>query len=141
MRTCTRCWEERPVEQFGRFKRNPDGIHNTCKPCLRTGARKYYGEKGKAVQASRRGTGFHRKWSLKRNYGITHTEFEEMEARQNKSCAICGDVVKLAVDHNHKTGKVRGLLCLRCNWGIGHLRDNPEILQSAINYLEKEIRL
>lgn len=82
----------------------------------------------------------YRRCMLKRRYGITLEEYEKMFAEQDGKCAICKGVCptgrNLAVDHDHDTGKVRGLLCSRCNQGIGQLR-NIAILQSAITYLKE----
>lgn len=60
------------------------------------------------------------------------------EARQIKECIICGETqaIQLAIDHNHQTGEVRGALCSRCNLGLGHFRDDPELLRFAALYLE-----
>lgn len=79
------------------------------------------------------------------SYGITLAEYNSMLESQNNVCAICGNCEtektdknknrNLAVDHNHKTGKIRGLLCGKCNKMIGLANDNITILQSAINYL------
>jgi 5-methylcytosine-specific restriction endonuclease McrA len=75
-------------------------------------------------------------------YGITHAEFTAMLAAQNGRCAICGhsdlSVPNLfpLVDHCHKTGKVRGLLCMNCNQAIGKMGDDPERLRRAALYLE-----
>lgn len=64
-----------------------------------------------------------------------------MEARQGGVCAVCGDPrtkgKRLCIDHDHTTGEVRGLLCDRCNKGIGLFRDDPATIMSAINYLKK----
>lgn len=85
---------------------------------------------------------------LKRVYGISLAEYADIAAKQNNKCAICfnpetqfrGNRLRaLAVDHCHTTGKVRGLLCSDCNTGIGKLKDDPKILQSAIRYLEKHL--
>ncbi|KKN36747.1 hypothetical protein LCGC14_0770530 [marine sediment metagenome] len=80
---------------------------------------------------------------LLRTYGIRIEEYEELLQSQNNKCAICGILVKrgrrkknFAVDHNHETGEVRGLLCEDCNRGIGLLREDIGILQKAIKYLE-----
>lgn len=80
--------------------------------------------------------------SFKRHYKITLEEYNLMFENQNGKCAICGrhqDELKraLAVDHNHITGNVRGLLCDSCNSGIGYLKDNVQLLQKAIDYLKK----
>ena len=77
---------------------------------------------------------------LKSLYGVTLAEYEELAAYQDWVCWICGknEVGKdgrLHVDHDHKTGKVRGLLCLRCNSGIGSFLESSELLQRAIEYL------
>jgi hypothetical protein len=82
---------------------------------------------------------------LKKLYGVTLDWYKEQEAKQSGVCAICsqpettvihGKQVSLAVDHCHDTGKVRGLLCVSCNRGIGMLKHNRDLLQKAIAYLE-----
>jgi hypothetical protein len=74
---------------------------------------------------------------LKNKYGISLEEYDAMLARQGGRCATCKrrPVGRLCVDHCHVTGKVRGLLCRKCNIGIGHLDDDTEVLQSAADYL------
>ena len=73
----------------------------------------------------------------KERYGITYTEYKAMSENQNHKCKICGiEDKKLAVDHNHQTLKIRGLLCNNCNFAIGLLKDNVETLKSAVNYLK-----
>ena len=73
----------------------------------------------------------------KRIYGITSEDFESMAASQGYACAICKMVSTrtLHIDHDHKTNKVRGLLCYQCNIGIGCLKENAEFLSNAIKYL------
>jgi hypothetical protein len=80
--------------------------------------------------------------NLKWNYGITLDDFNKMEKEQNYACAICKSdnskfTKSLFVDHCHKTGKIRGLLCKKCNSGIGFLGETVESLQKAIEYLIK----
>ena len=75
----------------------------------------------------------------KTKYGITIEEYKKMLKKQNGKCAICGEESKggrLAVDHNHSTNKVRSLLCYHCNWGIGHFKENLDLLEKAIEYLK-----
>jgi len=73
---------------------------------------------------------------LFRNYGITREEYHEMVEAQDNSCAICDvQMIQPQVDHCHKTGRVRGLLCKHCNLGLGHFRDDPSTLATAIDYL------
>ena len=78
---------------------------------------------------------------LRREYGITLDYFESMLSKQNGGCAICGGTGwgkgGPNVDHDHKTGKVRGLLCACCNMSIGGLGDDPKIVRRAAEYLER----
>lgn len=78
---------------------------------------------------------------LKKSYGITLEEWGVMFEKQNGRCAICGISSQefwhsLCVDHDHKTGRVRGLLCRRCNAALGNLQDDVSVLQKAIVYLQ-----
>ena len=74
---------------------------------------------------------------FKDKYGLTVEEYEIMLLNQNDSCAICGWFAEtLAVDHDHETGKVRGLLCNNCNNGLGRFKDDTKSLKNAILYLE-----
>ena len=85
--------------------------------------------------------------ALHNRYGfLTRREYDSLFSLQKGVCAICGKretrktygkVCKLSADHNHKTGKARGLLCGGCNIGLGGFKDNPEYLQNAIKYLKE----
>lgn len=93
-----------------------------------------------------------RHYKYKKKYGITLEQYEELFVKQGGVCAICGQpeikrqarkkngkVIddSLCVDHDHKTGIIRGLLCYRCNTGIGKLHDDPALLRRAADYLER----
>jgi len=80
-----------------------------------------------------------RKRNLAR-YGITIDIYDSMLKNQNGVCKICGKKDKrlLSVDHDHKTGKVRGLLCNKCNFALGYADDNPERLRDMARYLESQ---
>lgn len=81
----------------------------------------------------------YRKHSLRTKYGITVEEYDAMYISQSGKCAICKtyrDKWALYVDHNHKTGKVRALLCNNCNSGIGFFSENQDLLRQAIEYLD-----
>lgn len=74
-----------------------------------------------------------------KKYGLTQDDYDAMLQDQRGACAICNEPMdKPHVDHNHTTGKVRGLLCQHCNMGLGHFRDSPLRLRLASAYLEKE---
>jgi len=92
----------------------------------------------------------HKNGKLKR-YGINYLQYKELSDKQNGVCAICfkeekaktarltnNETLSMAVDHCHTTGKVRGLLCMKCNRAIGLLEDSIDNLNSAIKYLTKE---
>jgi recombination endonuclease VII len=97
---------------------------------------KYYKEYDMVNAERRKITG--RNGHLKRKYGITSEDYNRMFEQQDGKCAICGRVgEKLHVDHNHKTGKVRKLLCFHCNAGLGHFIENPKLLLRAIKYLKE----
>lgn len=101
-----------------------------CKSCVATGVRK-------TVNKDKR-----RDYDLNRHYGINNDVYLKMLSEQNGCCKICEisekeTGKKLHVDHNHKTGKVRGLLCTRCNTAIGKFKEDPEIIKRAIAYIER----
>lgn len=76
-----------------------------------------------------------KEYDLRTKYGITYEDYEELLVKQDGKCALCGRVSVLAIDHCHKTGKIRGLLCNQCNLGIGLLKEDPEIFKKALEYL------
>jgi len=78
-----------------------------------------------------------RRVQLRYNYGMSLEEFDQLLAEQHNACAICGltSSETLCVDHCHDTGKVRGLLCRRCNSGLGFYDDDPAFMSKAVAYL------
>lgn len=87
------------------------------------------------------GINYSRNKSFKYKYGITLEQYEQMLINQNNCCITCknefNDENKPDVDHNHKTGKVRGILCHRCNLAIGYLREDEDILWNVLEYLKQ----
>ncbi len=80
-------------------------------------------------------------YHIRISYGITVEEYDALYELQGGRCVICGrhqSKLKraLCVDHNHATGQVRGLLCIRCNSGIGHFQDNSSLVRFAADYLD-----
>jgi hypothetical protein len=81
-----------------------------------------------------------RKDEIKRKFGITCKEYDAMYERQGGKCATCGlhqskQKKRMNVDHDHKTGRVRGLLCHNCNVVLGLVNDNPKTMQKMLHYL------
>ena len=104
--------------------------------------------KGITMRSKCRSCNEHRKWKrfIVKRYGITVDQYYEMLALQNNACKICDSEYnnsdrcesgKLFIDHCHTTGKVRGLLCHKCNQGLGYLDDDTDRLQRAIEYLKQ----
>jgi len=123
-----------------------DGLTNKKRAYLknpekyRANSRKHYYENAEKYRERMRKDS--RKYFLVSRYGITEEEYNQLLVNQNFSCAICKSHInefkrKLSVDHNHETGKVRGLLCNNCNAGIGYLEEDVDSLRQAIEYLEK----
>lgn len=140
MKTCTKCKTKKPYTSFYPAKQNRDGKHSWCRDCCRTAAiknhRKNVEDPGyRKVERVRR---------LFHKFRITQEEYDAILKAQKGKCAICkrpphdyrkGVLLPLSVDHDHKTGKVRGLLCKRCNTAIGLLDDNLTLVKRAVVYL------
>lgn len=131
-RRCSKCRTVKSREEFPRNSAQKDGMHNECKPCMRERARERH----------RRNP--HYGHLIK--YGLTKEDYDALLEGQNGGCAICGcpparrkkqrsDLFH--VDHDHVTGKVRGLLCFNCNGGLGQFKDDAERLRRAVAYLEE----
>ena len=133
---CAHCKQTKLKEEMAREKKTKSG-YCWCKKCYAEAAaeqRRKYPEKVKKIQ---------RNSQLKTDYGINTIIYEQMLAQQDGRCAICERPQSMlnrrfAVDHDHTTGKIRGLLCVPCNTSLGKLNNNPAILQRAIVYLTKE---
>lgn len=141
---CVRCSSEKPLSDFARCAKYPDGKEYICRDCCRDVAVSRYKANAVACKASsRRYHAANRDRAkdnrLKRAFGIGLSEYNRMLAVQGGGCAICGGPDRrhsLSVDHCHSTGRVRGLLCGHCNTGIGLLKDSPTMLLAAALYLQ-----
>jgi len=136
---CTKCGKKKPatLEFFHKANKYKDGLQYECKECRQKYHKKHYRKTGAKKQ---------RITNLKRNYGLTEDEYNAMAAGQEYKCAICKKPVTATpnsstayfdVDHNHETGKVRGLLCRRCNLVLGMTHEDKLLLYATINYLDK----
>jgi hypothetical protein len=113
---CTRCKEEKPLtnEHFPPHNKVKSGFDSWCRLCRNS----------------------YKRSRLEKRYAEMMPEEELKKIREEiKQCVICGSEEKLVVDHDHKTNKVRGMLCNHCNRGLGHFRDDPMLLEFAAQYL------
>lgn len=139
MKYCHRCDEDKNLDEFHKNKSSPDGLHSICKQCKNTQASKRYRSNDKTGRPKSFDA---RENHLKRVYGITSAQYEDLLEEQGHSCAVCGkhaDLEKksLSVDHNHATGEIRGLLCTMCNYRhVGRHRDG-DFLRKIADYLDK----
>lgn len=149
--TCKRCKVEKETTEFA--KHHKHGYQAWCRSCRSD----YYKERKEHAAATQkawresqteeereRRSEMAYNTHLRRQFGIDRTEYDELLVSQEDGCAICGrsssgssQFKRLVVDHDHTTGKVRGLLCDPCNRGIGLLQDDPSVIQKAIDYLNK----
>lgn len=124
MATCTRCGAEKPNEAMSRQASRKDGLHGWCKACM-NGRRR--DRKATPEQRAR--------WGLKTRYGLTPAEVDAIREEQGGACAICrGQMARECIDHDHATGKVRGLLCHPCNIKL-HAIDKWPHRDAAFRYL------
>ena len=130
---CGNCNKRKPLSSFHENKCQKDGRQTQCKDCKRAKKREYYAKNSAQVKLQQRG------YRLQKKYGISDSEYKRLFKKQAGMCALCGKPSngrRLDVDHDHVTGKVRGLLHRKCNQGLGYFDDDPELLKMAIKYLE-----
>ena len=163
MKVCAVCHEPKPFTDFYRAAGMKDGHRSECKACNLAARRAKYAENPRpyidrvlkwqranreqylqrlreynrtpAKQVS------NRKSHLKRKYGITLEEFDALLAAQGGGCAICGRTDADNVDHDHVTGRVRGILCFNCNVAIGHVAEDEDRLAAAMAYVARDDEL
>lgn len=142
---CTGCLQDLPLEQFSRHYNTRDGFRPKCRACRSDEARQLIAKNPHKKReyyrafANRRGPLAQRPKKLFERYRLESGRYEEMLIQQKGLCAIChlppDNDRKLQVDHCHYTGEIRGLLCMKCNKGIGQLNDDPDLLVAALRYL------
>jgi hypothetical protein len=134
---CTKCKTTKELNEFYTDARRKQGVTSWCRECWREYER---------LRRERLGFRGRKNRKLKHMYGISIQEYTAMLKQQDGVCAICGKkettinaknskVQKLCVDHDHITGKVRGLLCTACNKALGLLNDDPSKVIKAHEYL------
>lgn len=135
---CTKCGIEKELSKFTKQKSGRFGVHSYCQDCNNLRMKSYYNQNKDKK----------RNCTLKFDYGISLVQYNKMLKNQKGLCTICSKkevglnsrnkkVQKLSVDHNHATGKIRELLCSKCNHLLGLAGDNINTLEIAIQYLLK----
>lgn len=127
MKICSKCRKKKSKSQFYRDAQKSSGFRPDCKTCVNA----------KSLAWSKANPERRRHISRKHIYGISEAEYKKLLTQQKSVCKICKkkDHRHLGVDHDHKTGKIRGLLCQKCNAGLGMFLDNVFSLKRAIKYL------
>jgi hypothetical protein len=126
MKYCASCAEIKALGEFGSNKADPSGRTTYCKPCHNRVMAEIKVKKHGSVR------GYH----LERRYGMTEADVAGAVERQGGFCLICLHRHSLHVDHDHASGEIRGLLCFRCNGGLGQFKDDPKTMRAAVDYLE-----
>lgn len=136
---CNKCGETKSTSEFYKKESMKDGLRGECKACHAERAKKTYeGRKEEHLLVAYRCT-------LRKAYGLTEQDYHDMFDKQKGKCLVCEKGLSnkfkktpgenVHVDHCHDTGKVRGLLCHKCNSGLGLFHDNPEFLEAAAEYI------
>lgn len=147
IKTCSKCKQNKKRLNFSISRCSIDGYKSLCKICDNKNRKPYTKEQlAKKNQWKKNNKNKVRNQHYKLNFGITYEDYNKILMKQNYTCAICkqpevaknsnGKIKLLAVDHNHETGKIRGLLCWQCNKNLWAL-DNKVFFNNAIKYLEK----
>lgn len=132
-KACRECRKVKLSAEFHRNRHDRTGLTAYCKPCARIRNNRW--------QASPQGKARIRINRRYRNFGLTEEAFRKLLASQNGRCAICKcntpGSQSWGVDHDHKTGKVRGILCAGCNLALGGFKDDRSIILAAADYIGK----
>ncbi len=162
MKRCKKCGEIKPLDEFHRANGMKDGHRSECKDCHRAHMRQWYSDNRERAIAGvrqwqqdnkehlaayrreyRKGrTAEAREGHLRRKFGLSQADYDELLAKQGGGCRICGKKpgkISLHVDHDHETGEIRGLLCVGCNSALGQFHDDTELLHRAVTYVTGDL--
>ena len=154
-KTCSKCSKTKLTSEFYKDITKLDGLHCNCKTCSGKATLNWY-RKNRASQLVRMRK-YHQEHKqrprpkekrqaseIKYRHGLTWAVYQQMVKKQNGVCAICGKQDssgrRLSIDHDHVTGKVRGLLCLKCNRALGLIGDSVPVAKMIVKYLRRTIK-
>lgn len=135
MRTCRKCGEEQHISEY-RKRPFADGFHTQCKTCTDENSEQHRQENIEKRKSQDRAR------NLRNKFGITIEQYNELLEKQNHCCAICDRhedefKTRMAVDHNHATGEIRGLLCTYCNHRVIGRHRNGDMLRKMADYVDQ----
>lgn len=161
-KVCSSCKIEKTSSDFCKNSNRKDGLHHACRICARKAYKKYSSKNRSKINATHKKYCLKNKEKIrllhkkeyqknraqyynsyiKRTYGISIEEKNKIKIKQDFKCWICKDHEKnltrgLVIDHNHKTGKIRGLLCQLCNSALGKFKEDRAAILNAVKYLEE----
>lgn len=135
---CTNCNQVKCLSDFHKCSTLPSGVKNMCKVCVKAYMHEWH--KVRPPMPTMQSRDKH----LRQRYGFDHAEYERLLMMQGGCCAICDTTEPgkgfrhFHIDHNHTSGRVRGLLCARCNQAVGLFKEDKKSIQRALSYLEAE---
>lgn len=153
-KVCTKCHLEKSLENdFSKHPHTLDGRSSWCRACFREWHTKYEYERRhnpetrtlvlvKDKRSNQKRTSLdHRRNNLKKQYGLSLSQWEQLFEKQGRKCSACGNLEPSgkkgwATDHDHETGKIRGILCQPCNMALGLLQDSIGRLEKLMAYLK-----
>lgn len=150
MKKCSKCKKEKSESEFWKDSHKKSGLCSKCKDCMRITKKIYQNTpRGRRLHIEASGRWqvknpgrYKKKWHLKHTYNLSSEEHYQMWIDQKGRCAVCGNPIdydNLATDHNHITGQIRGLLCKKCNLGLGYFYTDEHgilLLKKAIKYIK-----
>ncbi len=147
-RVCPRCKRRKLLTKFNRNKNYKNGYSSWCRDCNKKACKLYYiNNRERLLEKCREWNRKNKEkkhfQSIKRQYGVSMGRYKKIFNAQKGKCALCGKsqvacTRRLHIDHNHKTGEIRGLLCHGCNTGLGSFNDDISLLKKAISYLQRK---
>ena len=138
---CTNCNETKSTDEFQRNKKKKDGFQSWCRACQNSWNNKSQKIRRSTIEGKQKYNEYMRQFAWNRKkIGVNPSEYDRKFFEQKGCCAICNRHqsefnMSLAVDHDHETGQVRGLLCVNCNLFVGRLEKEENIAKKAESYL------
>jgi hypothetical protein len=126
---CPRCGETKVLADFARNRSSKSGYGSYCKPC----------HNSVVAENRQKNHGDSRTFCLNRRYRVDAAQVAWMILQQGGVCALCCSGKPEHVDHDHRTKRVRGILCFNCNRGLGKFADDVELMSRAVEYLESDL--